>query len=562
LRQIKQEDLAFTESQTAADALRDHAGVFVQKSQMGGGSPVIRGFEASRVLLVVDGVRLNNAIYRSGHLQNAITIGNALLERVEVVFGPGSLMYGSDAIGGVVHFRSKDPQLHLGTSADRYRSNTNFYTRYASANREKSAHADVNYGRENWASLTSITLTDYDDLRAGATRPDGYEHFGRRSFYVKRVNGQDQVVENGTLNPGASFPENSDVQTGTAYSQLDFLQKVKFQPSKHFFSVFNFQLSTSTNVPRYDNLTELTGKEPQDLKWAEWYYGPQKRLLASVKSRLSKPTRYFDRATLIAAFQHIGEDRYKRRLNNDWRNFDLTDVQVWSLTADFDKNLGRTGRHQLLYGLDLSYNRVRSEGGRLNLVDAAIDNRVLTRYPGGDNRTSATAAYGNYRWSSSDSVLVLNAGLRYTYATLFSRFTADSIVIWPENYIAPGVSSNNGDLTWATGLTLHLPRKWQVRALVSKAFRSPNLDDFSKIREQNGFVTIPNPALRPERTYSTELSVEKEFRMKNTTLRLNSTAYHTWLQDFIVRRRFALPDGTGTLMMEGETLKTVAKVNA
>ena len=76
---------------TSADALEKLAGVVVQKTQLGGGSPIIRGFEASRVLLVVDGVRLNNAIYRSGHLQNAITVDNSMLDQMEVIFGPGSL---------------------------------------------------------------------------------------------------------------------------------------------------------------------------------------------------------------------------------------------------------------------------------------------------------------------------------------------------------------------------------------------------------------------------------------------------------------------------------------
>ncbi|MBK9016011.1 MAG: TonB-dependent receptor plug domain-containing protein [Saprospiraceae bacterium] len=86
---IDKKDIAFFESQTTADALWNTAGVFVQKTQMGGGSPVLRGFEANRVLLVVDGVRMNNAVYRSGHLQNSITVDNAMLERTEVVFGPG-----------------------------------------------------------------------------------------------------------------------------------------------------------------------------------------------------------------------------------------------------------------------------------------------------------------------------------------------------------------------------------------------------------------------------------------------------------------------------------------
>jgi len=106
---ISQEEIQKVQSSNSADALGQNADIFIQKSQAGGGSPVIRGFEANKVLLVLDGVRMNNAIYRSGHLQNAITVDNSMLQGIEVIYGPGSLMYGSDALGGVVHFRSKDP---------------------------------------------------------------------------------------------------------------------------------------------------------------------------------------------------------------------------------------------------------------------------------------------------------------------------------------------------------------------------------------------------------------------------------------------------------------------
>ncbi|MCB0457504.1 MAG: TonB-dependent receptor plug domain-containing protein, partial [Flavobacteriaceae bacterium] len=103
--------LSFLNQQTSADVLQSSGNVFVQKSQMGGGSPVLRGFETNKVLMVVDGVRMNNAIYRGGHLQNVITLDNSMLDRLEVVFGPGSVVYGSDALGGVMHFYSKNPSL-------------------------------------------------------------------------------------------------------------------------------------------------------------------------------------------------------------------------------------------------------------------------------------------------------------------------------------------------------------------------------------------------------------------------------------------------------------------
>ena len=108
---IKAEDLYLTAPTSSAEVLELSPGVRIQKSQGGGGSPVIRGFEANRVLIVVDGVRMNNAIYRSGHLQNSITIDPNNIDRVEIIYGSSSVGYGSDALGGVVHYYTKTPSL-------------------------------------------------------------------------------------------------------------------------------------------------------------------------------------------------------------------------------------------------------------------------------------------------------------------------------------------------------------------------------------------------------------------------------------------------------------------
>ena len=124
----KKEILALT-PQTSADLLANIPGIKVQKSQFGGGSPVLRGMESNRVLLVVDGVRMNNAIYRKGHLQNSITISPNLLDRTEVVFGPSSVIYGSDALGGVIHYYTKTPSL-----SDKKRIKGDFLSRYSTVN--------------------------------------------------------------------------------------------------------------------------------------------------------------------------------------------------------------------------------------------------------------------------------------------------------------------------------------------------------------------------------------------------------------------------------------------
>ncbi len=488
-----------------------------------------------------------------------------MLERMEVTFGPGSLLYGSDALGGVVHFRSKEPKLNFDKIPGSYRLESNFYTRYASANEEKSAHVDFNFGKTKWASLTSFTFTDYGDMRAGNNRPVGYEHFGRRLNYVQRVDGIDQTPENVTLNADSSFSDNSNVQIGTAYSQMDFTQKIKFQPNEHSYQLLNFQFSTTSDVPRYDVLTEQKSSDPKNLKWAEWFYGPQKRLLASLKMRYSKPTKYFDKATIIGSYQRLEEDRLKRKLNNLKRVYNLANVNVVSLTADFDKSLDSLNNKQVMYGMETNLNDVNATAGSLVMSTERVIIDELTRYPGNSNKVVTGAFYGNFRVASKDSALVANAGLRFTVASLRSKFGRDSIIIWPDKYYN-GINNTHADLTWSGGLAYSTKDKFQARAMLSKAFRSPNLDDFSKIDEKNEKVTIPNPNLVPETSINAEFSMAKQFgeikQGQGTAVTLRATGYHTWIKNLIVRRGFALPDGSNQLAMGFDTLETVANVNA
>ena len=570
---IDQKEIAFTNPQTTADALSSHANVFVQKSQMGGGSPVIRGFEANKVLLVLDGVRLNNAIYREGHLQNAITVDNSMLERVEVIYGPGSLTYGSDALGGVVHFRSKDPKLYFpnNNTGQQGMTETTFYTRFASANEEKTAHLHLNYGSKHWASLTSFTFTDYNHLRAGSQRPTAYPNFGKRYHFAVRDE-VDQINKNVILKlvEGDTLEvSNSDVQIGTEYSQLDLTQKVKYQANDQLYFVGNIQYSTSSNIPRYDQLTEFV-KDSSDLKFSEWYYGPQQRILTSLKTRILGTNRFYNKATIIAAFQKIDEERYKRKFAKTHRDFNIEDVYVYSLTADLDKYLDAEKRKVLSYGLDVTHNRVKSMAGQTNIRTGAVSFNEPTRYPSGGSTTFNAAIYTNYRWKSPDSLLSAHFGARYTYAKIHSLFSQLDPIPWPEVYYTEGVGNTESDLTWGLGLTYNTKNKWQLRLLAASAFRSPNIDDFSKVRVKNGYVTIPNPSLGSERAITGEMTLAKELgELKNVgekksgiMAKLSITGFYTRLNNAIVRQNFALPNGASTLLIDEEINTTQANVNA
>ena len=159
---IDSKKIALANPPTSADLLENTGNIYIQKSQLGGGSPMIRGFSTNRLLITVDGVRMNNAIFRGGNLQNVISIDPLSIRNTEVTLGAGSVVYGSDAIGGVMSFYTKKPQLSY---KDELFLSGNALTRYASANKEKTGHFDLNLGYKKWAFLTNVSYTDFDDVK-------------------------------------------------------------------------------------------------------------------------------------------------------------------------------------------------------------------------------------------------------------------------------------------------------------------------------------------------------------------------------------------------------------
>ena len=294
-------------TQNTADLLEKRAGINVQKSQMGGGSPVIRGFEANRILLVVDGVRLNNAIYRGGHLQNIISIDNASLEQVEIIFGPSSSEYGSDALGGIIHLKTKRPKF-----SEKPKFSHSYSTRYATANKGISKHYDMQYTGADFALFSSFSHSDFDDLRMGSYRSHGYSDWGKVYHFI-----EDGVQQENT---------DPNIQRNTGYSQTDFMQKVILKIDPQWTLTGNFQYSNSSNIPRFDKLNDYKTVDYDSLnnqtiynglKYAFWNYGPQKRYFSSIQLDHSVNNVLMDSAQLIFAYQDVYESRHVQKVNTD-----------------------------------------------------------------------------------------------------------------------------------------------------------------------------------------------------------------------------------------------------
>jgi len=540
------QEIQLRQSNSTPEMLEQSGEVFVQRSQFGGGSPILRGFEANRIVLVIDGVRLNNAIYRSGHLQNAMTLAPQSLQRTEVILGPGSLLYGSDALGGVIHFRTKEVPLQLGGEEKVFRGEGGY--QFASAARASTAYLQMGYGSSKWGGFTSLNASIFGDLRSGKNRPDEWPDFGERTYYVERVDGIDSILPN----------SNPEIQRLSGYSQLDLIQKVRFRPHAWLDVEGNFQFSTSSNIPRYDALTETRRGQP---RFAEWYYGPQTRILSALTATHRRRNSFYDRARFQLSFQFVEEDRINRMFRDDWREINEEDVFVGGFTADFDRRLGRQKEWSIQYGGELQFNQVNSNARQENLVGGEEDVNLNTRYPGGENRFWQGGLYGLLRWVSRDSVLQLEGGVRYSFTRLLSRFSEQGPIEWPIEFLS-GIRSFNQALTGSFGLHWQPGSGWSVHLLSATAFRAPNLDDSGKIRESGGFISVPNPDLQPENAWTNELRIQKSWAWNGHYLRIAGGAFYTRVEDLMTRTDYTLPNGDAFFVSRGDTLFVQANVNA
>ncbi|RYZ55800.1 MAG: TonB-dependent receptor [Sphingobacteriales bacterium] len=532
---VNKKEIEWYMPQTTAVMLEQTGNVFVQKSQLGGGSPVLRGFEASRVLLVIDGVRMNNAIYRAGHLQNAITVDNNILEKVEVLYGPASTLYGSDALGGVISFRSIDPKLSI-TGAPVI--SVNAMTRYSTAYDEKTGHADFSIGFRKFASLTSITYSSFGDLRQGNNRNPFYGDFGKRNQYVTRVGGVDSIVNNSDPN----------IQKGSGYHQVDLMQKFIFQQNNAIRHSLNLQYSTTSDVPRYDRLTDLrSGK----LRFAEWYYGPQERFMAAYQIHIRPVGGFFNEIKGGANYQIIEESRVQRDRGKNGLQSRIENVHVAGYFLDFRKVMGR---HELVIGTDGQLNDVKSEANEKNIVTGDIS-PLDTRYPAGGSKMNYHAVYAQHLWKLIPEKLILNDGLRYSYTSLNSSFGDSSFFDFPYQDAAQKHTAVSGNL----GLVYLPGRFWKIALNGSTGFRSPNIDDLVKVFESAGGVqlVVPNPDLKPEYTYNLDLGLSYAFP---DLLKVEINGFYTSFRNAIVLGKHQY-NGQDSIFYGGANTAVVAAQN-
>ena len=504
---------------TLGDALINTGQVFVQKSQMGGGSPVLRGFEASRVLMVIDGVRMNNATYRAGHLQDIITIDPFILDRMEVNFGAGSTLYGSDALGGVLYFKTKDATL------GEFSVKPSATVRYQSASNSVIGNVGLKLQSEKVGLLLSATRSQFGDLRSGSKNYSDWDTFGLLPKYVTQMNGRDTMLVN----------DDPQLQKGTGYSQTDLFAKLFVKTGKIEHTV-NFQKSMSDIIPRYDRMSQFNNGKPV---YGRWDYAPQNREYISYTAKAGSEDHH---TRLTLAQQRIEVGRVTRNFGLEMERIQRDAVRM--RTVNLDRHDQLSASFTLNSGVEMVWNAVKSVGINKNISTLA-ETATKARYSdsGATTQMHSVFAQGIYKMAKTGTVI--QGGVRVSKYSLEALFSTANPWKLPYQSISFATTTPSYDL----GLTQQLKKGLLLKASVNQAYRNPNVDDMTKVFDSKpgAKLLVPSADLKAERSTTVDLGV---LWRKDRSFAIEAGVFSSAVKNLLLDQPGTL-NGEDSLMYDG-----------
>lgn len=426
------------------DLLRGQTGVYVQQTTPGQGTPIVRGLTGSSVLMLVDGMRLNNALFRPSPNQYYALVDPYHVDRLEVLRGAGSTLYGSDAIAGVVHVETPMPRFETET----WQSRGRVLGEFASADTAGLGRVAVAAGRSGIAFAGGATYQDHDDVVSG-------------NGVVQRRSNYNVVSADGALTL------ESDVQD--VFLSLQYLQ----QPE----------------TPRYDALVAGFGQDHPESD--VFVFKPNDRLFAHGRYRSHGLAPFLDELIAHVAFQEINDDRTTRdfeatREDREKNRSRLTGITLQGI-ADWRDRMTFT------YGTDIYLDHIDSSRNGRNVNTGEVSPRP-SRFPDGSDLNS-------FAFYVEDEIHIVPR-LTLVLGGRFSYFMVDI----PESGDSPKIDRDILDGTGSLGIVYRLLDGFHLVSNVSRGFRVPNVFDFAQLGSRPGNrFSVPNPDLDPETAISTDL---------------------------------------------------------
>ncbi|GIX06879.1 MAG: hypothetical protein KatS3mg115_1282 [Candidatus Poribacteria bacterium] len=486
------------------DALFDEAGVYHQRTTNGQGSPFLRNFTGYHTLMLIDGVRLNNSTFRSGPNQYFNTLDADDAQRIEVVRGPSSVLYGNSAIGGAIHVLSPEPP--------RFREWTvqpRLFARYASAGGSVAGGVEVTGGNERFGFRALATRKQVGDVTPGK----GHDvHVQGRKFFLTSETDPKRIPETFLVN-GEEYEWTVlyDVEEPTRYDENAFALGAVWRVDETRQLRVHYQGFVANVSSRWDRIA--SGEE-----FSRFEYDPQDRHLVYAKYRAQGLRPSLDRLEATLSYQRQVEGQYQLRVGADpaettylWDAIDSVGGSLLLATP-----IGDRGR--LTYGVDAYFDRVT---GRQTMP--ASNRRAWGRFPDGSTGLDVSL-YGELEAKPTVSTtLTLGGNLSYY------RYRADLTLVDPT---FGELDSSGTALTGMVALAQELTEGIKVFASAGTGFRAPNLSDLSGVEVTNQGVQAPSPEVGPERSINLEAGV----KLRRGRVGGEIAVFSLWLRDQVVAR--------------------------
>lgn len=457
---VSREELARRPARTTPEALAEQEGVFLQKTNPAGGAPIVRGLYGQHLLLLVDGVRLNNATVRSGPNQYLNTVDPFLIEQIELVRGPGSVLHGSDALGGVVNVRTFWPRFSSEpTPVGQLRAQA------GSADQSLQGHVRAGLSLMNTAVAVGVTLRDFNDVRGGAL-------VGRQRY--------------------------------TAYEEGDVALKLRHRVTPSMQLAVQYQGVRQFDAPRLDRSV------PGDFR----RFTQQQRDFFQGRLERSRAADGLLRRWTVELSAHRQSEQVDRfRVTRDRVERDA--ANVWTLGLRAEGELSPIEllplRPSLIMGLDLFHDRATSSAARspLSEQERFVLRAEDARYPGAPTALSAglfgllaSDERAPFSWHLGGRLQLHRTHLPEDsrLAELFASAVSPPPVLAEDTVSAVGVAAELGvQHRLAPGLSL--------LANLGSGFRAPNIDDYLRLGAEGPGFLIPGRDLRTEQSYTGELGL-------------------------------------------------------
>ncbi len=508
---VDQKKMERMSAQTTPLILREIAGVFTQKTTHGQGSPILRGLTGYQTYIQVDGVRLNNSTFRSGPNQYLGTISPDSLQRVEVLRGPGSVLYGSGAMGGVISVFTKDV---CASGVKEWIIKPRLFGKFASADREKTGRLEVS-GSYGWLGFVAGGgIKDVEDLRPGR----GYDvHLKNRKFYLtsRKPTNIPEFVSHEGIHPFETETDAwlVDVESPVGWREYSGDAKLSCRLSGNQAVNLAYQLVRQPDVPRYD---KISTKEFEGYSFA-----PQNRDLAYANYIGKKFVPFLDELRAAVSYHRQKEGRKEVKTGNTEQRerLDIVNtlgvgVQGTSLSAE---------RQRITAGGEFYFDTLSSQTIKTNLETKAEKvNENWGRFPDGSK-------FWDVNLFAQDEIQILDRlevtlGGRYT---LFS--TKADLSSRDEKF---GVFEDSGSaLTGSAGVVVGLLDELNFVGNIATSFRTPSLNDTTAVEVTNEGVDAPSPDLEPEKG----LTVEGGFKARSKYFSGSVIYYFSQIKDLVTR---------------------------